>query len=226
MAGRPANPPEIEFAGEAIRLDGQVVREATRRARAARLPDNNARTAVPEAHRRRTRRPLRRARPRELADRLEADVSRRARSGKRGHRGRPRNDAGDPGQHRRRRAAEHRRPSPASCGRPRRAGPSLDDLWPGLTPQRLLDDLFADPERLASRGARPDSGRACRLAARRPAAGASPTCRCSTRQPSCWARTSGPPRRGSAREHAQRVAYAQGVLDIAADRPAARRRSA
>jgi DNA helicase IV len=30
---------------------------------------------------------------------------------------------------------------------------AIDDLWPALTPQRLLKDLFADPERLASAAA-------------------------------------------------------------------------
>ena len=91
----------------------------------------------------------------------------------------------------------------------------LDDLWPALTPQRLLEELFADPARLAV--AAPALTAAERAAL--------------LREPGGWsaadvplldeaAELLGRDERAdlarSAREHAQRIAYAQGVLDIAA----------
>jgi len=91
----------------------------------------------------------------------------------------------------------------------------LDDLWPALTPQRLLEELFADPARLAA--AAPALTAAERAAL--------------LREPGGWSAADVPlldeaaellgqdERAGharSARERAQRIAYAQGVLDIAA----------
>jgi DNA helicase IV len=89
----------------------------------------------------------------------------------------------------------------------------LDDLWPALTPQRLLEDLFAGPARLAA--AAPALTAAERAALRR--------------EPGGWSAVDVPlldeaaellgrdertARARSAREQAQRTAYAQGVLDI------------
>jgi DNA helicase IV len=91
----------------------------------------------------------------------------------------------------------------------------LDDLWPALTPRRLLEGLFADSERLAT--AAPSLTAAERAAL--------------SREPGGWSTADVPlldeaaellgrdERAGqarSARERAQRIAYAQGVLDIAA----------
>jgi DNA helicase IV len=91
----------------------------------------------------------------------------------------------------------------------------LDDLWPALTPQRLLEELFASPERLAA--AAPALTAAERAAL--------------LREPGGWSAADVPlldeaaellgrderaARARSAREQAQRAAYAQGVLDIAA----------
>ena len=67
-------PAEFEFDGETLRLDAEVVRAATRRARATRLPHNQARpvfqrhivAALAEEYAELGR---------ELAERLEADVS-------------------------------------------------------------------------------------------------------------------------------------------------------
>jgi hypothetical protein len=88
-------------------------------------------------------------------------------------------------------------------------------LWPVLTPQRLLEWLFADPARLAS--AAPALAAAERAAL--------------LREPGGWSTADVPlldeaaellgrderaVRARSAREQAQRIAYAQGVLDIAA----------
>ena len=103
----------------------------------------------------------------------------------------------------------------ASCGRMPGYGPRLDELWPLLTPQRLLEELFADPARLAV--AAPGLSAAERAALRR--------------EPGGWSAADVPlldeaaellgqdqraARARSARAEAQRVAYAQGVLDIAA----------
>ena len=66
-------------------------------------------------------------------------------------------------------------------------GEALDDLWPALTPQRLLEDLFAAADVPLLDEAAELLGQDERVA-----------------------------RALSAREQAQRVAYDQGVLDIAA----------
>jgi hypothetical protein len=91
----------------------------------------------------------------------------------------------------------------------------LDDLWPALTPQRLLAELFASPARVAT--AAPSLTAAERAAL--------------LREPGGWSAADVPlldeaaellgrdDRVGqarSARERARRIAYAQGVLDIAA----------
>jgi DNA helicase IV len=90
----------------------------------------------------------------------------------------------------------------------------LDELWPLLTPQLLLSGLFADPERLAV--AAPALSEAERAAL--------------VREPGGWSAADVPlldeaaellgedrraDRARSARAEAERVAYAQGVLDIA-----------
>jgi DNA helicase IV len=91
----------------------------------------------------------------------------------------------------------------------------LDDLWPALTARRLLEELLASPERLAV--AAPALTAAERAAL--------------LREPGGWSAADVPlldeaaellgrdertSRARSAREQAQRAAYAQGVLDIAA----------
>src|SRR6185437_15852911 len=90
----------------------------------------------------------------------------------------------------------------------------LDDLWPLLTPQRLLEELFADPARIARAAPGLTAGERAAL----------------RREPGGWSAADVPlldeaaellgqdqraARARSAREQAQRVAYAQGVLDIA-----------
>ena len=101
----------------------------------------------------------------------------------------------------RRRPARRRQPprtpatwptSARSCATDRAVRATLDRLWPVLTPQQLLRDLFAEPDRLAA--AAPDCSaadeRTC-CTGPRARAGPRPTCRCSTRPPSCSARTTG-----------------------------------
>jgi DNA helicase IV len=208
-----AGPAEIEFAGETLRLDAGAVQQAARRARATRLPHNQARplfqrqiaAALAEQYAERAR---------ELARRLEADVADVVAEA---------SDAIEadlaaipeiPGS-----SGDDEPPSLSDLRRELLADPGvrdqLDDLWPALTPQRLLEELFADPVRLAV--AAPALTAAERAAL--------------LREPGGWSTADVPlldeaaellgrdDRAGrvrAAREHARSVAYAQGVLDIAA----------
>jgi DNA helicase IV len=208
-----AGPAEVEFGGETLRLGRQAVEEAATRARATRLPHNRARplfqrqviAALAEQYAEGAR---------ELADRLEADVAdvlaeaREAIEADLAALPEIPGSAGDDGQ-------LHL----ADLRRELRADPEvrarLDDLWPALTPQRLLEELFASPERLAI--AAPALTAAERAAL--------------VRQPGGWSTADVPlldeaaellgrderaARARSSREREQRIAYAQGVLDIAA----------
>src|SRR6185437_3166454 len=208
QAGGPA---EFEFEGETLRLDGQVVASAAKRARATRLPHNQARplfqrqiiAALAERYAESAR---------ELADRLEADVAdvvagaREAIEADLATLPEIRGSTGDEQPD----LAEVRRELRADRGVRAR----LDDLWPLLTPQRLLEELFADPARIARAAPGLTAGERAAL----------------RREPGGWSAADVPlldeaaellgqdQRAGqarSAREQAQRVAYAQGVLDIA-----------
>jgi DNA helicase IV len=208
-----AGPAEVEFGGETLRLGRQAVEKAARRARASRLPHNKARplfqrqviAALAEQYAQGAR---------ELAGWLEAsvaDVLAEARDAIEAdlaalpeiHGG-----AGDDGQLHLADLQRELRADPGVRAR-------LDDLWPALTPQRLLEELFASPERLAA--AAPNLTAAERAAL--------------LREPGGWSAADVPlldeaaellgrderaARARSAREQAQRAAYAQGVLDIAA----------
>ena len=152
----------------------------------------------PRDHRRRS--------PRQLAARIGADVL----------------GGGQPA-----RPGRRRRHAAGAARRPRRAGRSSSELWPLLTPQRLLADLFASPERLAGRGAaaapRPSARPAAAAAGQR--RGPRPTCRCSTRPPSCSARTTGRPRaaaeraRRRARSPTRRACSTSSARDLTDDDP-------
>ena len=203
---------EFEFAGETLQLDAVVVREATRRARATRLPHNKARplfqrqilAALAERYAELGR---------ELADRLEADVSDVLAAASEAIEADLAAIPVIPG------SGEDEQVNLAAVRRELREDlgvrARLDDLWPALTPQRLLEELFADPVRLAA--AASDLTAAERAAL--------------LREPGGWSAADVPlldeaaellgqdERAGhtrSARERAQRIAYAQGVLDIAA----------
>jgi DNA helicase IV len=203
-------PAEFEFDGETLRLDGHVVAAAASRARATRLPHNQGRplfqrmiiAALAERYA---------SSARELAERIEADVADVVAGALEAIEadlaGLPEIDGGDE----RLDLAEVRRELRADAGVRAR----LDDLWPALTPQRLLEELFSDPARLAF--AAPSLSAAERAAL--------------VRDPGGWSAADVPlldkaaellgqderaARVRSAREEAQRVAYAQGVLDIAA----------
>jgi hypothetical protein len=139
-------PASFEFGGETLRLDGHVVASAARRARATRLPHNQARplfqrqiiAALAERYAENAR---------ELAERIEADVAdvlagaREAIEADLAAWPEVPGSSGDSQPD----LAEVRRELRADAGVRAR----LDDLWPALTPQRLLEELFADPARLA-----------------------------------------------------------------------------
>jgi DNA helicase IV len=204
-------PASFEFGGETLRLDGHVVASAARRARATRLPHNQARplfqrqiiAALAERYAENAR---------ELAERIEADVAdvlagaREAIEADLAAWPEVPGSSGDSQPD----LAEVRRELRADAGVRAR----LDDPWPALTPQRLLEELFADLARLAV--AAPALPAPERAALRR--------------EPGGWTAADVPlldeaaellgqderaARARSAREQGQRVAYAQGVLDIA-----------
>jgi DNA helicase IV len=204
---------EIEFAGETLRLGQQVVAEAARQARATRLPHNRARpvfqkeivAALAERYAERAR---------ELAQRLEADVADVLAEASEAIEADLAAIPEIPGS-----SSDDEQLHLADLRRELWADPDvraqLDDLWPVLPPQRLLGELFASPARLAA--AAPSLTEAERAAL--------------LREPGAWstadvplldeaAELLGQDERAaqvrSARERAQRIAYAQGVLDIAA----------
>jgi DNA helicase IV len=226
-----AGPVEVEFGGEVLRLDRQTCARAAARARATGLPHNQARPLfhreiIAELAGQLT------ALTGRLAERLEAEVadvlaeSEVAEalaadladlSGPSGgvpaaDEAGPPDGLGEPGVLDTADVAELRRALREDAG----VQAVLDGLWPPLTPQRLLTGLFADPVRLAS--AAPGLTEAeRRLLVRAPGGG--------------WSAADVPlldeaaellgeddraARAEAARERVERIAYAQGVLDIAA----------
>ncbi|GII86625.1 DNA helicase [Sphaerisporangium siamense] len=209
----------VEFDTETLVLEPEVIARAAARARASRLPHNQARpgfvaTLVGHLARRLAER------TRELADRIEADVAgilaeadvdRAVRAdlaalGLPEEPETPRQEIGGEDDVRDLRRAL------ASDPAVRRA---LDALWPALTPRRLLEDLFSDPRRLAAVAPGLDEAERASL----------------VRAPGGWSTADVPlldeaaellgvddraERARAARDRARRVAYAQGVLDIAA----------
>lgn len=75
---------------------------------------------------------------------------------------------------------------------------AIDQLWPRLTPQRLVADFLADPEDMSRTRTRP------RSAARSPCPGPPPTFPSSTRPPNCSARTTASPAPSPTRNAAPR----------------------
>jgi DNA helicase IV len=92
---------------------------------------------------------------------------------------------------------------------------ALDRLWPALTPQRLLSDLFAAPQRIAS-AAEQFSEDDRRALYRAPAAGWSAAdIPLLDEAAELLGEDDSAERARRAREHQERLAYAQGVLDVA-----------
>jgi DNA helicase IV len=157
-----AGPAEVEFGGETLRLGREVVRAAAMRARATRLTHNLARPlfqrqiidALAEQYAERAR---------ELSERLDAEVADVLADAREAIEADLAALPEIPG------SSDDDRLDPAELRREMTADPgvraALEDLWPSLTPQRLLDDLFADPGRRSRRGTRPDRGRTRRPAA-------------------------------------------------------------
>jgi hypothetical protein len=147
VRGRQADgPASFSFGGETLRLDGSVVAGAARRARATRLPHNQARPVFQREII--AALALRYAEAaRELAERLEADVAdvvAEARSAIEADLASLPLVPGSTGDEEPD-LAEVRRELRADRGVRAR----LDELWPLLTPQRLLEELFVSPERVA-----------------------------------------------------------------------------
>src|SRR5262249_28615328 len=111
---------EVTYERETLRLDRQTCERARELARGSGLPHNQARPIVV--------RQISRDLARQYAGRIGADP----------HGGRGALDDTETGDSRR-----EMLPDPA-------VRHALDLLWPVLTPQRLLTDLFASPERIAS----------------------------------------------------------------------------
>ena len=208
-----AGPAEVEFGGETLRLGSQSVRDAVRRARATRLPHNKARllfqrqviAALAEQYAESAR---------ELADRIEADVADVLAEAREAIEADLAALPEIPGA-----AGDDEQPDLAEVRGELWADPGvrarLDDLWPALTPQRLLEELFASPERLAA--AAPALTAAERAALlREPGGWSAADIPLLDEAAELLGRDERTARARSAREQAQRAAYAQGVLDIAA----------
>jgi DNA helicase IV len=205
-------PAEIEFAGETLRLDAGVVREAASRARASRLPHNRARPLF-QRHIVAALANRYAERARELAERLEADVADALAAASEAIEADLAAIPEIPG------SADDERFNLADRRRELRADPGvraqLDDLWPALTPQRLLEELFADPARLAvAAPALTAAERAALL--RKPGGWSTADVPLLDEAAELLGRDERADQAHAARQRAQRIAYAQGVLDIAA----------
>jgi DNA helicase IV len=95
----------------------------------------------------------------------------------------------------------------------------LDNLWPLLTPQRLLADLFASPDALASAAPQLDAAERRRLHRDRSPDWAPSDVPLLDEAVELLGEDDSEARARAARLHQARVAYAQGVLDIAAGSP-------
>ncbi|MEO3862330.1 AAA family ATPase [Acrocarpospora sp. B8E8] len=197
--------------GVLSRLDRDARAQAAARARASGLPHNRARPVFADAIIDHLARGLA-EQTRRLADRLEAeiadvlaeaDVDRAVRDDLAGLEGvLPREIVDDEDDLRRELASD---PDVRA---------EIDALWPALTPQRLLEDLFADPDRLAACAPQLSEPERASL----------------VRAPGGWSAADVPlldeaaellgvddraVRARAARERARHIEYAQGVLDIA-----------
>ena len=106
-----------------------------------------------------------------------------------------------------------RAPSGRTCWSTRACGRRCADVWPVLTAQRLLADLYASPERIAfaADGLTAAGPRRCWPGRSAPRTGPSPMCRCSTRRPRSSARSTCRP---AAAVAAADLEYASEVLDL------------
>jgi DNA helicase IV len=207
-------PMEIEFAGEVLLLDPQVSLRAAELARSTRLPHNQARRLfvrevvaeladqfADSTHR--------------LADRLEADLAQVLDEAEMANLRALPDEADLPavldeaGQIVETQDVEQlRRELSEDPG----VLAALRELWPVLTPQRLLTDLLADPVRLASAAARLTEAERARLS-RAPGGGWSAAdVPLLDEAAELLGEDDRPARALAARRRAERIAYAQGVL--------------
>jgi DNA helicase IV len=183
--------PGLAYQPEPLRIDRTVVEPARERARGTRLPHNQARAVFAEE--------LVRQLARQVADRLGADPYADDEAGD----GNLLSDADVAA------IAEE-------LARDRHLRAQAGRLWPVLTPQQLLSELYADPERLAA--AAPGLDRAQRrLLHREPGGGWSPA---DVPLLDEAAELLGEPvadtvDREAERERAERLEYALGVLEVA-----------
>ena len=204
-------PVDVEFAGETLRLDHETLRRAAERARATRLPHNQARPIFQREIVAELAGQLA-GLTRRLTERLEAEVA-DVLAGAEAAIAKdlaelpavsPEDEADD---------------AIPDLGPELWADPdvraAVERLWPALTPQRLLAELFADPDRLAS--AAPGLTPAERASLRRAPGGWSPAdVPLLDEAAELLGRDDRAAEERAARAREQRVAYAQGVLDIAA----------
>jgi len=196
----PAEPLEIRFEREVLRLDRKTVQQARERARRSRRPHNQARpifvrgimNALVQQVTSKFTAGLR------DADKLAAEILGEEV---------PATDSSVLGAH----DTEDIRAELREDAQVRAA---ITRLWPVLTPQRLLDDLFASPRRLAAAAPRlPAAGRD--MLRRDPRAGWTPAdVPLLDEAAELLGEDDRAARARARRERQQQVAYAQGVLDI------------
>jgi DNA helicase IV len=196
----PDEPVEIPFEREVLRLDRKIVQRARERARRSRRPHNQARPIF----------------VREILDALVQQVTRKFTAGLRETDKLVAEILGEPAP-----AADSSALGPADTEDIRaelrqdpRVRAAIARLWPVLTPQQLLDDLFDSPRRLAA--AAPRLAREERaVLSRDPDAGWTPAdVPLLDEVAELLGEDDRAERRRAKRERQRQISYAQGVLDI------------
>ncbi len=197
----PAEPLEIPFDHEVLRLDRKIVQQARERARRSRRPHNQARPIF----------------VREILDALVQQVIGKFTAGLRetdklvaeilGEEP-PREDAPLLG----RADTDDIR---AELRQDRGVAAAIAQLWPVLTPERLLDDLFASAKRLSAAAPRLLTAEERALLRREPGGGWTPAdVPLLDEAAELLGEDDRVARRRARRERQRQIAYAQGVLDI------------
>ena len=197
----PDEPVQIPFEREVLRLDRKAVQRARERARRSRRPHNQARPIF----------------VREILDALVQQVSRKFTAGLRETDKLVAEILGEPEP-----AADSSVLGPADTEDIRaelrqdpRVGAAIARLWPVLTPQQLLDDLFDSPRRLAAAAPRLTREERAVLS-RDPDGGWTPAdVPLLDEAAELLGEDDRAARRRAKRERQREIAYAQGVLDIA-----------
>ena len=196
----PDEPVEIPFEREVLRLDRKTVQQARERARRSRRPHNQARPIF----------------VREILDALVQQVTKKFTAGLRETDKLVAEILGEPAP-----AADSSVLGPADTEDIRgelrqdpRVGAAIARLWPVLTPQQLLDDLFDSPRRLAAAAPRLTREERAVLS-RDPDGGWTPAdVPLLDEVAELLGEDDRAARRRAKRERQRQIAYAQGVLDI------------